>query len=109
MAKTPKRVVRATTKYTRTHTKDYHIRCNKKYDADIIAFLDQQANVAGYIKAILHRQAEQEGFGHLRVANTRPAINPKAGEAGTMPGGDAREDGPQAARQTDAREPDDRR
>lgn len=94
MAKTPERVVRATTKYTRTHTKTYNIRCNKEYDADIIAFLDQQENVAGYIKAMLHRLAAGAGYGHLRVVNTKPPINPKAGKTGTVPDMGTRDDDP---------------
>lgn len=91
MAKTPKRVVRATTKYTRTHTKTYNIRCNREYDADIIAFLAEQPNVSGYIKSVLHRFAAEAGYGHLRVENNKPPINPKARNVAARPGECARQ------------------
>ena len=41
---------RAAIEYVREKTRSFVFRCNKKYDADIIAFLESKGNVSGYLK-----------------------------------------------------------
>lgn len=67
-------------KYVRTHMRTYTVRCNKEYDADIIALLDKQPNVTGYIKAVLRAEAARRGFADLRVENKSRPINPAVGK-----------------------------
>lgn len=44
---------RATLKYDRANTKQYHLKLNLKNDAHIIARLEQQESMQGYIKALI--------------------------------------------------------
>jgi len=44
---------RATIKYDAKNTKQYHLKLNVNTDADIIAKLDQQKSMQGYIKALI--------------------------------------------------------
>ena len=44
---------RAIVKYIKEHTKTFVRRCNKCGDADIIEFLSEKPNVAGYLKALV--------------------------------------------------------
>lgn len=44
---------RATLKYDKENTRQYHLKLNLKSDADIIAKLDQQKSMQGYIKALI--------------------------------------------------------
>ena len=46
---------RATAKYDATHTKQVHLKLNKKKDAALIECLDRTDNVQGLIKALLKR------------------------------------------------------
>lgn len=63
-------------KYTRTSTKTYVFRANLKYDQDIIALLEQQPNVSGYIKSVLRGIAAEKGLGDLRGERHSAGINP---------------------------------
>ena len=76
MAKTPAGNLKAVSNYVSNHLRSYTFRCNNVYDADIIALLDQQPNVSGYLKALLREEAQKKGFGDLRVVNKKPPINP---------------------------------
>jgi hypothetical protein len=44
---------RATLKYDRANTKQYHLKLNLRKDAKIIARLEQQESMQGYIKALI--------------------------------------------------------
>ena len=80
MAKTPAGNLKAVSNYVSNHLRSYTFRCNNVYDADIIALLDQQPNVSGYLKALLREEAQKKGFGDLRVVNKKPPINPNVGK-----------------------------
>ncbi len=68
----------AAARYQKKHLRSFTVRCNRVYDADIIALLEHQPNVSGYLKAMLHDKAAEEGFGGLRRENPSPPINPAA-------------------------------
>ena len=80
MAKTPAGNLKAVSNYVSNHLRSYTFRRNNVYDADIIALLDQQPNVSGYLKALLREEAQKKGFGDLRVVNKKPPINPSVGK-----------------------------
>ena len=80
MAKASARNLKAVSNYVSNHLRSYTFRCNNVYDADIIALLDQQPNVSGYLKALLREEAQKKGFGDLRVVNKKPPINPNVGK-----------------------------
>lgn len=44
---------RATKKYDAQNTKQYHLKLNLNNDAEIIARLEQQTSMQGYIKALI--------------------------------------------------------
>ena len=44
---------RATLKYDAKNTKQYHLKLNLRKDAKIIARLEQQESMQGYIKALI--------------------------------------------------------
>lgn len=44
---------RAVAKYDRENTKSYLLKLNKKTDADIIEFLEQQPNKLAYLKNLI--------------------------------------------------------
>ena len=46
-------VRRAVRKYDAANTRQYHLKLNKKTDADIIERFDQQDSVQGYIKELV--------------------------------------------------------
>lgn len=71
---------KAVSNYVKTHMRSYTFRCNNEYDADVIALLDQQPNVSGYVKAVLRDEAARKGFGDLKVENTKKPINPSVGK-----------------------------
>lgn len=71
---------KAVSNYVKTHMRSYTFRCNNEYDADVIALLDQQPNVSGYVKAVLRDEAARKGFGDLKVENTKKPINPNVGK-----------------------------
>lgn len=70
---------KAVSNYVRTHMRSYTFRCNNEYDADIIALLEKQPNVSGYVKAVLRDEAQRKGFGDLKTENKRKPINPNVG------------------------------
>ncbi len=39
--------------YSKAYLKRYHLNLHKEYDADIIAHLENQGNVNGYIKRLI--------------------------------------------------------
>ena len=44
---------KASTKYNKTNVKQIKLNLNRKTDADIIAFLEQESNVQGLIKQLI--------------------------------------------------------
>ena len=44
---------RAVAKYDRENTKSYLLKLNRKTDADIIEFLEQQSNKLAYLKNLI--------------------------------------------------------
>lgn len=50
---------RATQKYDAKNTKQYHLKLNLITDADIIAQLEKQASIQGYIKALIRSDMEK--------------------------------------------------
>jgi hypothetical protein len=44
---------KATLKYDAKNTKQYHLKLNLRKDAEIIARLEQQESMQGYIKALI--------------------------------------------------------
>lgn len=50
---------RATLKYDRANTKQYHLKLNLNSDADIIARLEQQTSMQGYIKALIREDIKK--------------------------------------------------
>lgn len=53
MKKTSDAQKRAVAKYDAENTKSFLLKLNKKTDADIIAFLENQPNKMGYIKKLI--------------------------------------------------------
>lgn len=53
MKKTSDAQKRAVAKYDAENTKSFLLKLNKKTDADIIAFLENQPNKMGYIKNLI--------------------------------------------------------
>lgn len=53
---------RASQKYLREKCKDITLRLNKKYDEDILAWLDSQENKNGYLKALIRADMAAHGF-----------------------------------------------
>ena len=53
MKKTSDAQKRAVSKYDATNTKSFLLNLNKKTDADIIAFLEQQPNKLAYLKNLI--------------------------------------------------------
>ena len=51
--KTSEAQKRAVAKYDATNTKSFLLKLNKKTDADIIAFLEQQPNKLAYLKKLI--------------------------------------------------------
>lgn len=50
---------KATTKYIKEHTRTYVMRCNIEKDADLIAHLSEQPNVAGYLKRLVREDMQK--------------------------------------------------
>jgi hypothetical protein len=44
---------KASAKYVRERCRTYVLRCNRDSDADVIAALSSQPNVAGYLKSLV--------------------------------------------------------
>ena len=53
MKKTSEAQKRAVAKYDAANTKSHLLKLNRKTDADIIAFLDQQPNKLAYLKKLI--------------------------------------------------------
>lgn len=53
MKKTSDAQKRAVAKYDAANTKSHLLKLNRKTDADIIAFLENQPNKMGYIKQLI--------------------------------------------------------
>lgn len=53
MKKTSEAQKRAVAKYDAANTKSHLLKLNKKTDADIIAYLDQQPNKLAYLKKLI--------------------------------------------------------
>lgn len=53
MKKTSDAQKRAVAKYDRENTKSYLLKLNRKTDADIIKFLEQQPNKLAYLKNLI--------------------------------------------------------
>ena len=52
---------RAVQKYDAKNTKQYHLKLNLTTDADIIAALERQESMQGYIKALIRADIEKAG------------------------------------------------
>lgn len=50
---------RAVAKYDRENTKSYLLKLNRKTDADIIAFLEQQPNKLAYLKKLIRENMQK--------------------------------------------------
>lgn len=46
-------------RYDAANTRQYHLKLNKKTDADIIELFDQQDSVQGYIKELVRADIEK--------------------------------------------------
>ena len=46
--------------YMKTNCRAYRLQLNKEHDKDIIALLEQQTNVNGFLKAVLRKHIETE-------------------------------------------------
>ena len=55
MAKTPKKYIDSISRYQKANTTQICIRLNKKYDADIIAYLGEVPAKATYIKNLIRK------------------------------------------------------
>ena len=53
MKKTSDAQIKAVAKYDAANTKSFLLKLNRKTDADIIAFLEQQPNKLSYMKKII--------------------------------------------------------
>ena len=53
MKKTSDAQIKAVAKYDAENTKSFLLKLNRKTDADIIAFLEQQPNKLAYLKKII--------------------------------------------------------
>ena len=53
MKKTSDAQIKAVAKYDAENTKSFLLKLNRKTDADIIAFLEQQPNKLAYMKKII--------------------------------------------------------
>lgn len=51
--------VKATTKYIKTHMRQFIIRCNNESDADVIEYLEECGNVTAEIKRLVREQIKQ--------------------------------------------------
>lgn len=51
---------RAVAKYDRENTKSYLLKLNRKTDADIIAFLEQQPNKLAYLKKLIRENMKND-------------------------------------------------
>ena len=51
---------RATQKYDAKNTKQYHLKLNLTTDADIIAQLEKQESVQGYIKTLIRSDMDKQ-------------------------------------------------
>ena len=52
---------RAAAKYDAENTVQIRMKLNKKTDADILAWLDEQENRQGYLKALIRADMEKRG------------------------------------------------
>lgn len=59
MKKTSDAQKRAVAKYDAENTKSFLLKLNKKTDADIIAFLENQPNKMGYIKHLIRNNMQK--------------------------------------------------
>lgn len=50
---------RAVRKYDAANTKQVHLKLNKVTDADILAHLERQENIQGYIKRLIREDMER--------------------------------------------------
>lgn len=50
---------RAVAKYDRENTKSYLLKLNRKTDADIITFLEQQPNKLAYLKKLIREDMKK--------------------------------------------------
>jgi len=53
---------RATQKYIKENLRNISLMCNKKYDDDILVWLDSQDNKQGYLKALIRADMARQGF-----------------------------------------------
>ena len=59
MKKTSDAQKRAVAKYDAANTKSHLLKLNKKTDADIIAFLEQQPNKLAYLKKLIREDMQK--------------------------------------------------
>ena len=50
---------KATAKYIKENVKRYVVLCNRKTDADMIAFLDAQPNRNAFIKSLIRERMQE--------------------------------------------------
>ena len=51
---------RAVKKYDSENTKQIHLKLNKTTDADVLAFLERQDSIQGYIKRLIREDIERQ-------------------------------------------------
>lgn len=56
MAKASKEQIAKITEWQKENVKQYTLRLNKKYDADILEVLEGQESVQGYIKRLIRKE-----------------------------------------------------
>ena len=59
MKKTSDAQIKAVAKYDAENTKSFLLKLNRKTDADIIAFLEQQPNKLAYLKKLIRDDMQQ--------------------------------------------------
>ena len=52
--------VKATTKYIKTHMRQFVLRCNNEYDADVIEYLEDSGNVTAELKRLVRKEIESK-------------------------------------------------
>lgn len=52
--------VAATTKYVKTHMRQFVVRCSKDRDRDVIEYLESCGNVTAELKRLVRREIERK-------------------------------------------------
>ena len=60
MKKTSDAQIKAVAKYDAENTKSFLLKLNKKTDAEIIAFLEQQPNKLAYLKKLIREDMKKD-------------------------------------------------